>query len=92
MFIRRLLAIAYNPIILYHLILSLILVSFFLPALNFLQGYRKFLRKQVFEPAGLCLAEQQRIALAEEAKHVDEVKAKHEQGEFETLDQCTDVS
>ena len=55
------------------------------------QGYAAFLRSDVLEKAGLCLDDSARQKLADDAKHVDEVKAKHEKGEFDTLEQCTEV-
>ena len=60
-------------------------------AFDWEQGYAAFLRSDVLEKAGLCLDDSARQKLADDAKHVDEVKAKHEKGEFDTLEQCTEV-
>ena len=49
------------------------------------------MRTRVLEKAGLCLDDSARQTLSEQAKQLDEVKARHDKGEFDTLEQCTEV-
>ena len=57
-----------------------------------LQGYRKLLRKLVFEKAGYQLESSKKEAIVKEAEEKDKEQEKVSKGEFDTLSQCTEVS
>ena len=54
------------------------------------QGYKKYLRR-IFVKAGLCLSEEKKQSLSEEATEKELKAAKEESGQFDSLFKCNEV-